>query len=358
MGRGRPKGSKNKGKISKLPKEVIKELIKTPPIVHKLVTDSIQKEVPINEEQQTNLKKAVSELTKNFGHSIIHFAKDEPTREKIAFPVPEITKMTGGGIQMGSFSVIWGNKSCGKTTLVYYLIGQAQKQGKQCIYLDLENSFDNLWAEKCGVDTNRLLIGHFQTAEEAFDTLIKLSKEKAIDFAVLDSIQSLSPKGEQETKTGKEKSTEDDTMALLARKLSQFFRMSAGGIYKGNVGLLLIGQARTDLGSFIKLETLSGGHALAHWSALTMRVMRGQKADAPRYKFTVEVKNKKKVKEILIGFSLVVRLEKTKVSGTAPEGTELRISFFYETAFTEPTEKQIKEIFGEWIQFEKESEDD
>lgn len=353
--RGRPKGSTKKMNIGSHQKNIPMEL---PDLAAHPEQNKKEVVMPENSEQQINLKKAVSELTKTFGHSIIHFAKDEPTREKIAFPVPAITKMTGGGIQLGSFSVIWGNKSCGKTTLVYYLIGQAQKQGKQCIYLDLENSFDSTWAEKCGVDTNRLLIGHFQNAEEAFDTLIKLSKEKAIDFAVLDSIQSLSPKGEQETKTGKEKSTEDDTMALLARKLSQFFRMSAGGIYKGNVGLLLVGQARTDLGSFIKLETLSGGHALAHWSALTMRVMRGQKADAPRYKFNVEVKGKKKAKEILIGFSLVIRIEKTKISGTAPESTELRIPFYYETAFTEPTEAQIKEIFGEWIQFETESEDD
>jgi RecA/RadA recombinase len=43
---------------------------------------------------------------------------------------------------------------------------------------------------------------------------------------ILDSIQGLSPHGEQyEGKADKEKSVEDDTMALLARKLSQFFRI-------------------------------------------------------------------------------------------------------------------------------------
>ena len=57
-----------------------------------------------------------------------------------------------------------------------------------------------------------------------------MGKNKAIDLIIVDSIQGLSPKGEQETKKGIAKSLEDDTMALLARKLSQFFRMSAAGI--------------------------------------------------------------------------------------------------------------------------------
>lgn len=306
----------------------------------------------IDKEQNDRLKKTVSDLTKAFGHDIIHFASDEIAREKIMFPVPEIDKILGGGIPYGTFSVLWGNKSCAKTTITYNLIAQAQKQGKICAYFDLENSFDKVWAEKQGVDLNRLLVGHFQIAEEAMDTLIKMSREKALDFVVLDSIQSLSPKGEQETKTGKEKSTEDDTMALLARKLSQFFRMAAGGVHSGKVAVLLIGQARTDLGSFIKLETLSGGHALGHWSVITVRVHRGQKADAPRYKFKVDGKTK----ELIIGFSLVIKLEKTKVSGTAPEGTEIRVPFFYEHGFNKPSDIQIESLYKDWIEFESEEE--
>ena len=307
----------------------------------------------ISTEQQDNLKKTVNELTKKFGHSIVHFAKDEPDKEKIPFGIEAIDKLTGGGILSGMFTILWGNKSSAKTTLAYSAIAQAQKMGKNCLFLDLEGSFDKAWAEKFGVDLNRLLVGHFETAEEAMDTIIKLTNEKAIDFIILDSIQSLSPAGEQQTKKGKEKSVEDDTMALLARKLSQFFRMSASGVYKGKVAMLLIGQARTDLGSFIKLDALSGGHALQHWSAITLKSYRGTKADAPRYKFKVNGKTK----EFIIGFDLVIKIEKTKVSGTAPESSEIRIPFHYEYGFIRPTDEQIEQLYSDWIEFEGEDSD-
>jgi len=342
MPRGRPK------KIKSVDEHIQKEL-KNPEF--KKAFDEETKQ--INKEQEDRLKKVVSDLTKSFGHEIIHFASEETIKEKIPFIIPEVNEMIGGGIPYGMFSILWGNKSCAKTTVTYNLIAQAQKQGKLCTYFDLENSFDKVWAEKQGVNLNRLLVGHFQNAEEAMDALIKMAREKAIDFVVLDSIQSLSPKGEQETKKGKEKSTEDDTMALLARKLSQFFRMAASGVHSGKVAVLLIGQARVDLGSFIKLETLSGGHALNHWSAITIRVHRGQKADAPRYKFTVKGKRK----EIIIGFSLTIKLEKTKVSGTAPENTELRVPFYYEFGFNKPSDTQIEELYKDWIEFESEEEE-
>lgn len=353
MGRGRPKGSKNNKKLSEIIGKPVDLQASTPKEIqpNPLVE---QNNNQINKEQDAKLKKVVSDLSKNFGHSVIHLASDEKPREKIEFPVPEVSKMLGGGIPYGSFSVLWGNKSCAKSTIAYNLVAQAQSQGKVCAYFDLENSFDRTWAEKNGIQLDKLLLGHFKTAEEAMDTLIKMSKEKVVDFIVLDSIQSLSPKGEQESKKGKEKSTEDDTMALLARKLSQFFRMAAEGVYSGNVAVLLIGQARTDLGGFIKLETLSGGHALAHWSSLTVKVHRGQKADAPRYKFNV----KGKKKELIIGFSLVIKLEKTKISGSAPESTSIRIPFYYEYAFKRPTDEQITDIYKDWIEMEESTEEE
>lgn len=303
-----------------------------------------------SQESSDKLKKVVNDLTKQFGHSIIHFASEEPVKEKISTGIKEIDKLLGSGIPQGMFTVLWGNKSSVKTTLAYLTIAQAQTKGIQALYVDLEQSFDKEWAKKMGIDLNRLLLANeFKTAEEAFDTIIKLCNEKSVGLIVLDSIQSLSPKGEKETKTGKERSVEDDTMALLARKLSQFFRMTAAGVARGKVAVLLIGQARTDLGSFIKLDALSGGHALQHWSAITLKTYRGSKADAPRYKFKVEGKTK----EIIIGFALNVKIEKTKVSGTAPEGSVVTLPFYYETGFVKPTEEEIKYIYADWISFEE-----
>jgi len=339
----RTKGSKGKKNKATVALEIVKkqEEIEFNP-------DNKKEEVPID----PNLKKVVNELSKSFGHEIIHFASEEPIKERIPTGIDQIDKLMGGGIPEGMFSIIWGNKSSTKTTLSYLIIAQAQKRGKQCMYIDLEQSFDKIWAEKMGVDLNRLLVAQFNQAEEAFDSIIKLCNEKCVNLIVLDSIQSLSPSGEKTTKTGKEKSVEDDTFALLARKLSQFFRMTANGVAKGKVAVLLIGQARTNLSAFIKLDALSGGHALQHWSAITLKSYRGSKVDAPRFKFKVEGK----AKEIIIGFSLNIRIEKTKISGTAPENSTAILPFYYEFGFMKPEEEQIKETYKDWIQFESEDE--
>jgi len=349
MSRGRPKGSKNKKSFTELPKVEIdrreEDLMENPGNKDNEVT-SPEKEI------NPNLKKTVNDLSKKFGEGVIHFASEEPERERIPTGIEELDKMIKG-FPSGAFSVIWGNKGSTKSTTVLNLIAQAQKMGKICLYLDLETSFDNSWAEKCGVDRSKLLIGHFENAEDALDSAIKMSKEKVVDVIILDSVQSLSPEGEQETKKGEEKSTREDTMALLARRLSQFFRMDSAGNYKGNITFILIGQSRMDLGGYIKLEKLSGGKALAHWATLIIKAYRSAKADAPHYKFQIGDKKK----SFPIGFQICYRLEKKKISGTAPEETEVRQDFYNEFGFRVPTNEEIENLYKDWIDMEKENEE-
>lgn len=315
----------------------------------------IVEEVKKSNKAQT-AKLIVRELNKKFGYIALKPASEEKERERIPFDLDILNNLTGGGIPLGMFSILWGNKSSSKSTHALGLIAKAQKIGKLCAYFDLENSFDTHWAKSFGVDIDKLLIGHFDTAEQALDTFIALADKKAIDFVVLDSIQSLSPIGEQhKKKSEKIKSTGDDTMALLARKLSQFFRMSANRTYKANAGLLLIGQARVDLGGFIPIQKISGGNALEHWASLILHIRRGTKADAPTYKFK---DNEGKRKEIVIGFDTCVVLDKKKIPFAAPEKTAVHFPFYESTGWAEPTKEQVEKIYGDWIQFEKESEEE
>ena len=353
----RTKGSKGKKNKATVALEIVKkqEEIESNP-------DNKKEEIPkgwlgvkgpqgsIGPSVNPELKKIVTELGKTFGHSVIHLASEEAEKERIPTGIEAVDKLITG-FPAGAFSIIWGNKGSTKTTTALHLIAEAQKIGKTCLYLDLEHSYDNGWAITCGVDTSKLMIGsNFDHAEQAMDTAIKMCREKVIDVIVLDSVQALSPKGEQEEKSGKEKSVEDDTMALLARKLSLFFRVSGTDVYRGKVTFVLIGQARKDLGSFIKLDTLSGGKALGHYATLIIKAYKAGKADAPHYKFKIGEKNK----SFPIGSQICYRLEKKKISHTAPEETETRQDFYNEFAFKKPTDKQIEDLYKDWIEFEKE----
>jgi recombination protein RecA len=317
---GRPKGSTN-GSTKAVAVKEVKEKVEV-----------------IKNDKRDALNKILNEVNREAKSTILKFANEEEVPDRIPFGIPPLDEMTGGGIAHKRFSILWGPKSAGKTTLCYKAIAEAQKKGKLCAFIDLERTFDPVWATKMGVQLDNLVLGNqFQSAEEAMDFFIKLVKNKVIDFIVLDSIQALSPKGEQETKKGVEKSLEDDTMALLARKLSQFFRISSGRVYSGNVAILLVGQARTNLGGFIAFDQLSGGNALAHWSTMTMALRRGPKKDDPIEAQTIEEEQedgtiKKKRKEVAIGFNSVIKLEKRKIA-SAVEGTEISLPFYFADGF-------------------------
>lgn len=283
------------------------------------------------------LKQVILNINKKYGKHSIVLGTEVNKIDRIPLSSKIITEFLGGGIPIGMFTVIWGEKGVGKTTLALDIIKQAQKLNKSCIYYDLECSFDPDRAKDLGVDLDSLFVGRFNTAEETMNSLIELSNEKAIDVAIIDSIQAMSPKGEQEEKSGKLRSVEEDEMALLARKLSKFFRIVAPKVHKGNVAVVLIGQARTNLSGYVKLETLSGGHALKHWASLILKIRRGQKTDAPKEKNKVEYEDKDgKIRTVSkmeqVGFDCVIQIERAKIS-TAGESKEIHIPFYYKEGF-------------------------
>jgi RecA/RadA recombinase len=281
-------------------------------------------------ERKAKLNLVLKDINKSIPNAV-NFANTIEEKGRLSFGYQCLDDLTGGGIVYGNTTTIWGSKGCGKSTLAYKLIATAQKADKIAAYLDVERSYDASWAQKFGVDTEALVYVTCKTAEEVLDTVIKLCKEKVVDLIVLDSIQGLSPHGEQYGGKGeKDKSVQDDTIALLARKLSQFFRMATSYIADAKCALLLIGQARMDLSSFIKMETLSGGHALMHNSRLILRLRRGQKADAP----TEKIKNEEgKTESKQIGFDLCVRVDKSQLQGCV-EGNEIHVPFLYTEGIT------------------------
>ena len=289
------------------------------------------------------LKKVIKDINSKFKKEVINFAIKEEEKERIPFGVKEIDDLVGGGVVCGNFAIIYGGESVGKSSLALTQIATAQKLGKTCLYIDLEHSFAKERAEALGVDLKKLLlIENISNAEEAMDIVIKVAKEKVVDYIVLDSINAMSPKLEQETKKGKEKSIEDDEMALLARKMSKFLRVSANAVYTGKVAVLLIGQVRMGgLGSFVVRESLSGGKAQQHWAIFTLYMRRGQGSNAPveKYKeYYTDDKGKERytTKEKKIGFDCVIKIQKIKVSGSKNEGSEIHIPFYYETGFLLP----------------------
>jgi len=291
-------------------------------------------------ERKAKLKEVMKDINKTMGFSLIKMGDEEKPKEKLSWGISELDSFTGG-IVKGNFNIIYGSQSVGKSTLAYHLVASTQKAGLACCYIDMERSFSVERAVQFGVDLeNLILITSAETAEQAMDAVIKLTREEVIDLIIIDSIQAMSAEGEQVTKQGKERSISDDTMALLARKLSQFFRICASSVYKANCAVLMIGQVRKELGSFIVRDGLSGGCALQHWAVMIMHMRQGQGADAPVEKVKTEYEDTdgkihKETKEVKLGHDTVFKIEKTKVSGGKPEGSDIHIPFYFKTGFIE-----------------------
>jgi len=280
------------------------------------------------------LDKLIGDINRKAGERLVQYASEEQLRGKIPFGIKSIDELSGGGVTRGNFTIVYGGERVGKSTLALILTAQAQASGLVCCYIDMERGFDSQRAEQFGVNLKDLvLIKDCDTAEQAMDIIVTFSRERVVDLAIVDSVQAMSPKGEQyQGKSEAMKSIEDDTMALLARKLGQFFRICAPRIHKGKVGVVLIGQVRTQgIGTFITREGLSGGHSIKHWSVMTLYMRHGQGADAPTKKITVNGKKK----TTKTGFDSVIKLEKTKISGSKTEGEEIHIPFYFKTGFAQ-----------------------
>jgi RecA/RadA recombinase len=278
----------------------------------------------------------------------IDFAEKLEDSEVINVGIPSIDKFIGG-FKKGAFSIIYGGMSCGKSTLALQTIANAQKDGFVCCYLDMERSFSKERAIQLGVNLQELvLVSTCQTAEDALEIIRTLSKDKVCDFLVLDSIQSMSPLGEQENK-GKQRELASAEMAQLARTLSKFFRVVAPDVFKAKMAVLLIGQIRLNLGSFIVRGELSGGEALKHFSYETIFMRRGQGADVPsqkvvEYYLDPDSKMHKESKNIPCGFDAVLKLTKTKSSTSALENSEIHLPFMYNRGFVNSVPQDEEQI--------------
>jgi recombination protein RecA len=247
--------------ISGSPVEQVSDIVNLPTLESSRVILS-------QKEKQRRLDKALSELRKKYKTDkdsvIITTASKLVPKVKIPFGVPSIDIATGGGLDMGRFTTMFGGMGTAKSTLAYKLIASAQSMKLTPMLVDAEHRFSKHWAVVNGVDIDNLY--HIEpdegaSAEQILDLYIELAKNRAADLIIFDSISALSPREELD------KSLEQNTMALIARDLSRFFRKSAAINSKANICCLIIGQLRASLSLYPRvIDGLTGGLALRSWS--------------------------------------------------------------------------------------------
>ncbi len=177
-----------------------------------------------------------------------------------------------GGLPRGRVVEIYGPESSGKTTLALHAIAEAQKAGGIAAFIDAEHALDPIYAQKLGVDLDKLYISQPDCGEQALNIAEMLVESAAIDLIVIDSVAALTPKAEIEGEM------DDSAVGMQARLMSKALRKLTPVINKTNTCLIFINQLREKIGvMFGNPETTTGGKALKFYASVRIDV---RKADA------------------------------------------------------------------------------
>jgi recombination protein RecA len=187
-----------------------------------------------------------------------------------------------GGVPIGGITQIRGDSSTGKTLFVTSILTEAIKKGYYAKLVDAENSFSKSFAQRIGIDPDKLLYSTADCIEDAFqditDTIKQIreeDKETPIVIA-LDSIAVLPSRKELDATSYDKSPIEGAQRAMLIggslRKINPLLKAN-------KVALVIINQIRHKVGVIYgSPETLAaGGHALEYYLKVDLKTKRTEK---------------------------------------------------------------------------------
>jgi len=220
------------------------------------------------------LDKALGDIIKRYGDGSIMRLGEAHSMVVDAIPTGALSldlALGVGGIPRGRITEIYGPESSGKTTLCQHIAAEAQKLGGTAAFIDMEHALDPVYAAKCGVDIDNLLVSQPDTGEQALEITETLVRSGAVDLVVVDSVAALVPRSELEGDMG------DATMGVQARLMSQALRKLSGAINQTKTCVVFTNQLRQKIGvMFGNPETTTGGQALKFYASVRLDVRRIQ----------------------------------------------------------------------------------
>jgi recombination protein RecA len=251
----------------------------------------------VEDARRNVLDKALGDILKRYGDGSIMRLGEAHSMTVDTIPTGSLSldiALGVGGVPRGRITEIYGPESSGKTTLCQHIVAEAQKLGGTAAYIDMEHALDPVYAARCGVDIDNLLVSQPDMGEQALEITETLVRSGAVDIVVIDSVAALVPRSELEGDMG------DATMGVQARLMSQALRKLSGAINQTKTAVIFTNQLRQKIGvMFGNPETTTGGQALKFYASVRLDVRRIQSI---------------KMGDEVIGNRTRVRVVKNKVS--------------------------------------------
>lgn len=215
-----------------------------------------------------------------------------------------------GGLPRGRFIEVYGKESAGKTTLCLHAAANAQKMGVPVLFLDAEQAYDKVYAQKLGVDASTMAVDSTGILDDAINNMLsqmRLIKEETGEgpLIIVDSVSALTTRAQHDKDAGQK------TMGEVARMWSENLSKLAKAAAQTQSTIIFINQVRAKLGSFFASEDTTGGKALKFYFSLRIEVSR-------KGEFNGEDSNGKKKFD---GQEMTFVLKKNKVSSPYASAT-------------------------------------
>lgn len=191
---------------------------------------------------------------------------------RISTGIPSLDTLLGGGIPLGHCCQLYGPESTGKTLIAQIIVAAVQKsQHPLAMFMDMEGSYDKVWWDQSGVDTEALLVSHPVTAEAAINVMRGvINSTKELGIIVVDSIAAMIPQPLMDP----EKSSEDSRQpGQQAKVLTQMYQQIMP-LLDNRIIFLTTNQMRDNIGGHDELAPLPGGRANRHYNHIILRTRR------------------------------------------------------------------------------------
>lgn len=220
----------------------------------------------------TNIEEVLANLNPKLRKKITLGSEVEHT-QFAKTPSFGLNRALNGGFPYGRQVLVWGNKSSGKSSFCLQTIAEAQRAGKVCAWIDAEMTFDQDWARMLGVDIENLIVSTARTINDMVDVGTDLMKA-GVDLIVVDSISALLPAIYFEKDSTELKQLENTKqIGAEARDMTNAVKMLnyANNQEKPTL-LILISQARNNIGAMYVSQQPTGGMAVKFYSSTIIKL--------------------------------------------------------------------------------------
>lgn len=203
-------------------------------------------------------------------------AASEVIIEKLPTPSIALNKDLNGGLGYGRQTLLWGNKSSGKSAFCLQMVGGAQRQGKTCAWVDAEKSFDPDWASRLGVNSKQLILSEVQGIADMAEVGVELMTS-GVDVVVVDSISALLSSAYFDKSEDLKNLDDTKQIGSDARDMANCVRMLN---YANNgSALVLISQIRNKIGTWGASPQPTGGEAVKFFSSTVLKLTSSPRDD-------------------------------------------------------------------------------